>query len=115
MEQQRAKTDEAYQRMQDSLQIVVGTPEEVTAKLKTVIECLRPGMLFFMGPQGDMAHEDRERNIRLIGEEVLPELRAHVRSGDYTEAVALANQLLGGGAVAEGRELVHEQGEVAES
>jgi len=78
--QQRAKTDEAYQRMQDSLQIVVGTAEEVTAKLKTVIECLRPGMLFFMGPQGDLAHEDRERNIRLIGEEVLPQLRTHADS-----------------------------------
>jgi len=72
----RRKTDEAYQRMQDNLQIIVGNPEEVTAKLKTVLRCLRPGMLFMMSPIGNCSHEDRRRSIELIGKHVLPELRS---------------------------------------
>jgi len=71
----RRRTEETYQRMQDNLQIVVGTPDEVAEKLKTVLRCLRPGMLFLMGPMGNISHEDRRRNIQLLGQHVLPELR----------------------------------------
>ena len=73
--EQKRKTETNFLRMQDNLQIVVGTPEEVTAKLKTVIKCLRPGMLFMMAPFGNVSDEDRRRSIRLLGEKVLPELR----------------------------------------
>jgi alkanesulfonate monooxygenase SsuD/methylene tetrahydromethanopterin reductase-like flavin-dependent oxidoreductase (luciferase family) len=71
----RKKTEIAYERMQRNLQIVVGTPDEVTEKLTTVLRCLRPGMLFMMAPQGNLGHDDRRRSIRLMGEHVLPELR----------------------------------------
>lgn len=81
----RRKTEETYQRMQDNLQIIVGTPEEVTAKLKTVMRCLRPGMLFFMAPFGDVSHEDRSRSIRLLGEHVLPELRTEAERLELTD------------------------------
>ena len=79
------KTEAAYQRMQDNLQIVVGTPDEVTAKLKTVLRCLRPGMLFFMSPMGNTSHDDRRRSIQLIGRHVLPELRAEAHHLDLTD------------------------------
>jgi alkanesulfonate monooxygenase SsuD/methylene tetrahydromethanopterin reductase-like flavin-dependent oxidoreductase (luciferase family) len=75
----RSRTEAAYQRMQDNLQIVVGTPDQVADKLKIVMRCLRPGMLFMMSPLGNVSHEDRQRNIRLIGQHVLPELRAEAQ------------------------------------
>jgi alkanesulfonate monooxygenase SsuD/methylene tetrahydromethanopterin reductase-like flavin-dependent oxidoreductase (luciferase family) len=83
--EQKRQTEAAYQRMQDNLQIVVGTPEEVTAKLKTVITCLRPGMLFFMAPFGNVSDQDRRRSIRLLGEKVLPELRAEAQRLELTD------------------------------
>ena len=81
----RRRTETAYQRGKDNLQIVVGTPDEVTAQLKIVLRCLRPGMLFLVGPMGSVSHEDRSRNIRLIGEHVLPELRAEAQRLDLTD------------------------------
>ena len=71
----KRRTEETFLRMEQNLQIVVGTPEEVTAKLKIVLQCLRPGILFLMGPFGNISHEDRRRSIQLIGDHVLPELR----------------------------------------
>jgi len=71
----RRKTESAYERMQKNLQIVVGTPDQVTEKLKVVLRCLRPGMLFMMSPLGNISHEDRRRSIELMGRHVLPELR----------------------------------------
>lgn len=73
--EQRRSAEAKYHSGRKNLQILVGTPEDVTAKLKIVLKSLRPGMLFFMGPFGDISDEDRRRSIRLIGEQVLPELR----------------------------------------
>lgn len=83
--EQRRATETAYQRMRDNLQVLVGSPEEVAAKLKIVLRCLRPGMLFFMGPFGNVSDEDRRRSIRLIGERVLPELRAEAERLELTD------------------------------
>jgi len=73
--QQRAATEVGFDRMQDNLQMLVGTPEEVAEKLKIVLRCLRPGMLFMMAPFGNVSDQDRRNSIRLIGEQVLPEAR----------------------------------------
>ena len=61
--------------MRNDLMLVVGTPEEVIRRITIAMRALRPGMLFLLAPQGDVAHSDRRRNIRLLGEHVLPELR----------------------------------------
>lgn len=83
--EQRRSAEAKYQQMRDNLQIMVGTPEEITAKLKIVLRCLRPGMLFFMGPFGNVSDEDRRRSIRLIGERVLPELRTEAQRLDLKD------------------------------
>jgi alkanesulfonate monooxygenase SsuD/methylene tetrahydromethanopterin reductase-like flavin-dependent oxidoreductase (luciferase family) len=83
--EQRRRTAASYQKMQDNLQIVVGTPEEVTAKLKIVLRCLRPGMLFMMAPFGNVSNEDRRRSIQLLGDHVLPELRAEADRLELTD------------------------------
>ena len=85
IEKQRRGAQAKYRQMRDNLQMLVGTPEEVTAKLKIVLRCLRPGMLFFMGPFGNAGEDDRRRSIRLIGEQVLPELRAESERLELTD------------------------------
>ena len=85
LEKQRHAAAAKYHQMRENLQMVVGTPEEVTAMLKTVLTCLRPGMLFFMAPFGNVSDEDRRRSIRLLGEQVLPELRAEADRLELTD------------------------------
>jgi alkanesulfonate monooxygenase SsuD/methylene tetrahydromethanopterin reductase-like flavin-dependent oxidoreductase (luciferase family) len=84
VEQRRASAAK-YHQMRENLQMLVGTPEEVTAKLKVVLKCLRPGMLFFMAPFGNVSDEDRRRSIRLLGEQVLPEVRAEAERLELTD------------------------------
>jgi hypothetical protein len=42
-------------------------------------------MLFFMAPFGNVSDEDRRRSIRLLGEQVLPELRAEAERLELTD------------------------------
>ena len=66
-----------YDRLQDSNQMLIGTPETVIAKAKIIMETLRPGMLIFFAVQGPVSHEDRRRSLELTAKNVLPEIRAH--------------------------------------
>jgi alkanesulfonate monooxygenase SsuD/methylene tetrahydromethanopterin reductase-like flavin-dependent oxidoreductase (luciferase family) len=72
---QYAKIEATYQRMQRDLMMIVGTPDQVTEKIKLALRVLRPGTLFLMGSQGNTSDVDRRRSLRLLGEEVLPELK----------------------------------------
>lgn len=54
---------------------VWGKPKQVIEQLKTVIENNRPGVLALWGNDGRINHEDSMTCIRLMGEEVLPEIR----------------------------------------
>jgi hypothetical protein len=59
------------------MQIVAGTPDQVIPKIKLMLSVLRPGLLVFMNVQGNCSDERRRRNMELIANEVLPEVRAH--------------------------------------
>jgi alkanesulfonate monooxygenase SsuD/methylene tetrahydromethanopterin reductase-like flavin-dependent oxidoreductase (luciferase family) len=74
------KIDATYAQMRKTLMLIVGTPDDVAAKIKFVLQVLRPGTLFLMASQGDVSHEDRRRSLRLLGREVLPEVREHADS-----------------------------------
>jgi alkanesulfonate monooxygenase SsuD/methylene tetrahydromethanopterin reductase-like flavin-dependent oxidoreductase (luciferase family) len=76
LEEAHRKIDATWEKMRNDLMIVVGTPEEVTRRIKIALRAIRPGMLFMMAVQGNVAHEDRRRSIELLGKHVLPELRA---------------------------------------
>ncbi len=52
--------------------IITGTPKTVIFKIREVLEYLRPGSVFFWDGDGIMTHEDQMRNLRLMGEEVIP-------------------------------------------
>lgn len=54
---------------------VVGTPKEVTQRLKEIVARLGVGHLLFEGQYGGLPHDLTMRSIELMGKEVLPALR----------------------------------------
>jgi alkanesulfonate monooxygenase SsuD/methylene tetrahydromethanopterin reductase-like flavin-dependent oxidoreductase (luciferase family) len=67
---------QAYQEAQDNYQVVVGTPDQVTEKLRFIRDRLGIGHLCLWAHDGYMSHADTVRCIELLGREVLPALRA---------------------------------------
>ena len=59
----------------ENLQIVAGTPDQVVARLRVLLEETRPGILALWGNDGKVSHEDSKRCIELMGSDVLPALR----------------------------------------
>jgi LmbE family N-acetylglucosaminyl deacetylase len=54
---------------------VAGTPDQVIAALRVVLETCRPSILMLWGNDGKVGHPDAMRCIELTGQEVLPALR----------------------------------------
>ena len=63
-----------YEELQEINTVVVGTPETVTRKLKTLVEALNPGYLILTGIDGPIPHKDMMRSLELLGKEVVPAL-----------------------------------------
>jgi alkanesulfonate monooxygenase SsuD/methylene tetrahydromethanopterin reductase-like flavin-dependent oxidoreductase (luciferase family) len=59
----------------ERLSIISGTPDSVIPKIRSVLEYLRPGSVFFWDGDGAMDHDDAMRSLRLFGQEVLPAVR----------------------------------------
>ncbi|MGA2410806.1 MAG: hypothetical protein ABSG46_10530, partial [Candidatus Binataceae bacterium] len=68
-----------YQKAQDGLQIIIGTPKTVIPKLKLILEVLRPGVLGLFQANGPLTTQQRMTSIRLMGQEVLPAVREIAR------------------------------------
>ena len=75
IEETRRKVFEAFPKVEQSLQVICGTPETVIRKLRVVLEVLRPGIFSFWQNDGPISKEDRLNNIRLIAKHVLPAVR----------------------------------------
>jgi alkanesulfonate monooxygenase SsuD/methylene tetrahydromethanopterin reductase-like flavin-dependent oxidoreductase (luciferase family) len=73
----RGKLRASLQRSQDNLQHLIGTPDQVAEKMKTIIRVLRPGIFTVFHVQGAVSDEARRRSMQLLGEQVLPEVRAY--------------------------------------
>jgi alkanesulfonate monooxygenase SsuD/methylene tetrahydromethanopterin reductase-like flavin-dependent oxidoreductase (luciferase family) len=61
-----------YDTQLENLTIIAGTPKTVLAKVRHVLETLRPGTIFFWDGDGAMTHEDSMRSLKLMGSDVLP-------------------------------------------
>ncbi len=61
--------------LQEAGGFVVGTPKQVTQRLKEIIQRLGIGHMLFEGQYGGLPHELTMRSIELTGKEVLPALR----------------------------------------
>ena len=59
----------------DAMMIIAGTPKQVIAKLRVLLQETRPGIFAFWGNDGTVAHPDAKTCIRLLGEEVFPAVR----------------------------------------
>ena len=55
--------------------IIAGTPDQVIAQLRTILEDTRPSILALWGNDGKVNHDDSMDCIRLMGQEVMPALR----------------------------------------
>ena len=64
-----------FDKQRETMQIIAGTPDQVVAKLRVIMEETRPGIFAFWGNDGSVSHEDSKRCIELLGREVMPAVR----------------------------------------
>jgi len=79
-EEVHRKLEPGYKRAQAQLQLIIGSPKTVTAKLKTIISVLRPGSVVFFNVQGHVSNQDRQTSMRLLAKEVAPALKEHAKT-----------------------------------
>jgi len=72
----------ALEKQLDELMIIAGTPNQVIAKLRMLLEETRPGILAFWGNDGTVSHADAKTCIRLLGQEVFPAVREMAKEFD---------------------------------
>ena len=61
---------------------IAGTPKQVIAKIKLLLEETRPGILSFWANDGNVTHKDSMTCIKLLGEEVFPAVREFAKELD---------------------------------
>jgi alkanesulfonate monooxygenase SsuD/methylene tetrahydromethanopterin reductase-like flavin-dependent oxidoreductase (luciferase family) len=66
-----------FEEQRENMMIICGTPDQVIAKLKFIMDETRPGIMAFWGNDGNVSVEDARTCIRLLGQEVMPALREH--------------------------------------
>ena len=66
----------------DAMMIIAGTPKQVIAKLRVLLQETRPGIFAFWGNDGTVSHADAKTCIRLLGEEVFPAVREMAKEFD---------------------------------
>ncbi|PCJ37907.1 MAG: LLM class flavin-dependent oxidoreductase [Cellvibrionales bacterium] len=71
----RAKLVAGYDKAQDNMQTVVGSPETCAKKIKDILSVIRPGVFTCFAVQGNVSDKDRLRSVELLGKEVLPDVR----------------------------------------
>ena len=64
-----------YEDLQGAYNIIVGSPETVTEKLRHIRRDLEPGYILIYGNEGHMPHEDVMRSVELLGTKVIPALK----------------------------------------
>src|SRR5215475_12699429 len=66
----------------EDLMIIAGTPKQVIAKLRILLEETRPGILGIWGNDGNVSNQDARTCIRLLGQEVFPAVREMAKEFD---------------------------------
>jgi alkanesulfonate monooxygenase SsuD/methylene tetrahydromethanopterin reductase-like flavin-dependent oxidoreductase (luciferase family) len=81
----RARAQDDYETSQANLRMLIGRPDTVISRAKAFMDIARPGIMFCSAPQGNTSDEERQRSMRLLAKEVLPELR------DYAASIGLVD------------------------
>lgn len=66
-----------FEEQRENMMIICGTVDQCVAKLKYIMEETRPGIMSFWGNDGNVSVEDAKTCIRLLGQEVMPQLREY--------------------------------------
>ncbi|PKB72395.1 MAG: hypothetical protein BZY87_00140 [SAR202 cluster bacterium Io17-Chloro-G6] len=74
-ESQIARGADPFEEQLANKSIIAGTPDQVIASLRTILEETRPSILALWGNDGNVGHDDSMDCIRLLGQEVMPALR----------------------------------------
>src|SRR5262249_29014307 len=72
----------SFEQQVADLRIIAGTPKTVVPKLRKILEETRPGILALWGNDGKVSQKDSLLCIKMIGEEVFPQLREAARELD---------------------------------
>jgi alkanesulfonate monooxygenase SsuD/methylene tetrahydromethanopterin reductase-like flavin-dependent oxidoreductase (luciferase family) len=72
----------SFEQQMADLRIIAGTPKTVVPKLKRILEETRPGILALWGNDGKVSQKDSLTCIKMIGEEVFPQIRAIAKELD---------------------------------
>ena len=72
----RQKLIKGYEKVQENLQVVVGSPATCIKKITDILGVIRPGVFTVFAVQGTVGDKDRLRSVELLGKEVLPAVRA---------------------------------------
>ena len=64
------------------MMVIAGTPKQVIAKLRVLLQETRPGILAFWGNDGTITDADAKSCIRLLGTEVFPAVREMAKEFD---------------------------------
>ncbi|MBM3490669.1 MAG: LLM class flavin-dependent oxidoreductase [Alphaproteobacteria bacterium] len=75
---------ETFEQQMDNMQIIAGTPKTVIPKLKRIMQETRPGIMALWGNDGTVSDADARTCIRLLGQEVMPAMRAYAKELDLT-------------------------------
>ena len=68
-----------FEEQRENMMIICGTVDQCVAKLKYIMEETRPGIMSFWGNDGNVSVADAKTCIRLLGQEVMPQLREYGR------------------------------------
>jgi len=65
----------SFEQQMADMRIIAGTPKTVVPKLRKILEETRPGILALWGNDGKVSQKDSLTCIRLMGQEVFPQIR----------------------------------------
>ena len=74
-ETQITRAADPFEKQLATKNIIAGTPDQVIASLREILEETRPSILALWGNDGKVDHDDSMDCIRLMGQEVMPALR----------------------------------------
>jgi alkanesulfonate monooxygenase SsuD/methylene tetrahydromethanopterin reductase-like flavin-dependent oxidoreductase (luciferase family) len=77
----------ALEKQLEDMMVIAGTPKQVIAKLRILLEETRPGILGFWGNDGTVSHQDAMTCIRLLGTEVFPAIREIAKELDLKSPI----------------------------
>ena len=79
---QNPRGDMSFEEQMRTGMIMAGTPKQVLPRIRHLLEETRPGILSVWAQDGNVSHEDSKTCIRLLGNEVFPQVREWAKELD---------------------------------